>query len=40
MPVPGVENEYEVLEGRLRYWAWVIAFDGKKPITALVDDPS
>lgn len=37
MPVADVPGEYEVLEGRLRYWAWVIAFDGQKPITALVD---
>ena len=37
MPVADAPGEYEVLEGRLRYWAWVIAFDGRKPITALVD---
>ncbi len=27
---------YYLLEGRLRYWAWVIAFDGKKKIPALI----
>jgi len=24
----------------LRYWAWVIAFDGKKPVPALIDETS
>ena len=24
--------EYELLGGRIRYWAWVIAYNGKKPI--------
>ena len=40
--VPAEDNadEYEVLEGRLRYWAWVIAFDGKKPVPALIDETS
>lgn len=33
-----VGDEFEVLEGRLRYWAWVIAFDGHKPIPALIDE--
>lgn len=30
--------EYELLGGRIRYWAWVIAFDGKKPIPAIIED--
>jgi aryl-alcohol dehydrogenase-like predicted oxidoreductase len=40
--VPADDNvdEFEVLEGRLRYWAWVIAFDGKKPVPALIDETS
>lgn len=28
---------YLLIEGRLRYWAWVIAHDGNKPIPALID---
>lgn len=27
---------YDLIEGRLRYWAWVIAFDSGKPIPAYV----
>lgn len=30
--------EYELLGGRIRYWAWVIAHNGKKPIPAIVED--
>lgn len=30
--------EYELLGGRIRYWAWVIAHRGKKPIPAIVED--
>ncbi len=30
--------EYELLNGRIRYWAWVIAFKGKKPIPAIIED--
>jgi diketogulonate reductase-like aldo/keto reductase len=29
-------RKYDLVEGRLRYWAWVIAFEGKKPIPAYV----
>lgn len=29
-------KKYDLVEGRLRYWAWVIAFEGKKPIPAYV----
>ena len=32
------DNEYVLVEGRLRYWAWVIAHDGEKPIPALIGD--
>ena len=28
---------YRLLEGRVRYWAWVIAHDGQVPIPALVE---
>jgi len=27
---------YELLEGRIRYWAWVIAGEGEKPIPCLI----
>ncbi len=30
--------EYELLNGRIRYWAWVIAFNGKKPIPVIIED--
>ncbi len=29
---------YLLVDGRVRYWAWVIAHDGLKPIPALIDD--
>lgn len=29
---------YELLGGIIRYWAWVIAFQGKKPIPAIIED--
>ena len=29
-------DRYELFEGQLRYWAWVIAHDGKKPILASI----
>lgn len=28
--------KYDLIEGRLRYWAWVLAFDGEKPVPAYV----
>jgi diketogulonate reductase-like aldo/keto reductase len=28
--------KYDLIEGRLRYWAWVIAFNGEKPVPAYV----
>jgi len=40
VPADDVDGEFEVLEGRLRYWAWVIAFDGAKPVPALIDETS
>lgn len=30
--------EYELLGGRIRYWAWVIAHNGKKSIPAIVEN--
>lgn len=30
--------KYELLNGRIRYWAWVIAFHGEKPIPAIIED--
>lgn len=30
--------EYELLGGRIRYWAWVIAFKGETPIPAIIED--
>jgi diketogulonate reductase-like aldo/keto reductase len=30
--------DYDLTEGRIRYWAWVIAYDGKKPIPVLIRD--
>lgn len=42
-PVKVVQNtskigkyDYNLIEGRIRYWAWVIAYNGKKPIPAYV----
>jgi len=28
--------DYELVEGRIRFWAWVIAHEGKMPIPAYV----
>lgn len=28
--------DYNLIEGRIRYWAWVIAFNGNKPIPAYI----
>lgn len=30
--------EYELLGGRIRYWAWVIAYNDKKPIPTIIED--
>lgn len=32
------DNYYDLVEGRVRYWAWVLAFDGKRPIQARLRD--
>ena len=29
-------GEYSLVEGRVRYWAWVIAHNGNKPIPSLI----
>ena len=31
-----IHYDYELVEGRIRYWAWVIAYGNKKPIPALI----
>ena len=31
------EGEYDLIEGRVRYWAWVIAYSGGNPIPALIE---
>ncbi len=30
--------DYDLTEGRIRYWAWVIAYNGEKPIPVLIRD--
>jgi len=30
------QYDYDLIEGRIRYWAWVIAHDGKSPIPAYI----
>lgn len=30
--------DYDLIEGRIRYWAWVIAYNGEKPIPVLIRD--
>lgn len=32
----GNGHDYELINGRIRYWAWVIAFEGKRPIPAYI----
>jgi diketogulonate reductase-like aldo/keto reductase len=38
--IPSTEKnsgfKYDLVEGRLRYWAWVLAFDGAQPVPAYV----
>lgn len=34
----GGRFEYELAEGRLRFWAWVLAFDGQRDVPVLVRD--
>jgi diketogulonate reductase-like aldo/keto reductase len=33
---PDGNIEYDLIEGRLRYWAWVLAFNGEKAVPAYV----
>ncbi|MEB3197667.1 MAG: aldo/keto reductase [Candidatus Sericytochromatia bacterium] len=33
---PRDEFPYDLIEGRLRYWAWVIAFNGERPVPAYI----
>ena len=33
---PSGRFTYDLIEGRIRYWAWVIAFGGEKPIPVLI----
>ena len=28
--------EYDLIEGRIRYWAWVIAYEGNEPIPVYI----
>lgn len=30
--------DYDLIEGRIRYWAWVIAYNGEKPIPVYIRD--
>jgi len=30
--------DYDLLRGQIRYWAWVIAYKGKKPIPAIIEE--
>lgn len=30
--------DYDLIEGRIRYWAWVIAYNGEKPIPVCIRD--
>ena len=32
------QYEYELLQGRIRYWAWIIAYGPEKPIPAYIND--
>jgi diketogulonate reductase-like aldo/keto reductase len=33
---PNESFEYDLVEGRIRYWAWVIAFNSQKPVPSYV----
>ena len=39
-PTGSSHEGFELLEGRIRYWAWVIAHGFEKPLPALVEDYS
>jgi diketogulonate reductase-like aldo/keto reductase len=32
------KHDYDLIEGRIRYWAWVIAYSGEKPIAVYIRD--
>jgi len=36
VPAETGAHQYDLIEGRIRYWAWVIAHDGNRPIPSLV----
>lgn len=36
MADPEGRYDYDLIEGRIRYWGWVLAFEGKRPIPVLV----
>lgn len=33
---PNEDFEYDLIEGRIRYWAWVIAFNSQKPVPSYI----
>ena len=37
-PKAGHPGYYELYEGQLRFWGWVLAFDGQKAIPALIEE--
>lgn len=37
-PAKSSHDRFELLEGRIRYWAWVIAHGFEKPLPALIED--
>jgi len=39
-PAGSSHERFELLEGRIRYWAWVIAHGFEKPLPALIEDYS
>ena len=39
-PTGSSRDRFELLEGRIRYWAWVIAYGFEKPLPALIEDYS
>jgi diketogulonate reductase-like aldo/keto reductase len=36
IPADAGSHRYDLIEGRIRYWAWVIAYSGKRSIPALI----
>ena len=35
---PNTKYKYDLISGRVRYWAWVIAYGNNKPIPAYIRD--